>query len=319
MTAEGLILHLQRLSTEDGPGIRTTVFFKGCPLRCAWCHNPESLTRKPQLQWLERRCIDCRTCLEACPHHALAKDEDGSLHIDREGCDLCEVCAHECPANALEILGTYTTAHELLPELLKDLAFYHQSGGGVTLSGGEPTMQVGFAEELLQGLQAAPVHAALDTCGLCSRATLERLYPLVDLFLYDLKFIDPARHRRHTGASNQAILDNLRWLSSRIGQEPAAKKLWIRTPLISGATLSEENISAIGSFMAGLDGCVERWELCAFNNLCRDKYRRLDMAWAYGNDPLLAQAELEQALEWACGSGVNPQIVSVTGKARSEL
>jgi pyruvate formate lyase activating enzyme len=293
MNAEGLILHLQRLSTEDGPGIRTTVFFKGCPLRCAWCHNPESLTMQPQLQWLEGRCIDCRTCLDACA--APAEARDGRLLIDRS-IGLLRVCANECPDNALEILGTYRSASELLPELLKDLAFYHQSGGGVTLSGGEPTLQVGFTEELLGGLQAAAVHTALDTCGLCPRSTLERLYPLVDLFLYDLKFIDPAWHQRHTGAGNQAILENLRWLSGRLSQAPAGKKLWIRTPLISGASLSEENILSIGKFIAQLDGCVERWELCAFNNLCRDKYRRLDMVWTYEDYPLLEQAELDQRL-----------------------
>jgi pyruvate formate lyase activating enzyme len=319
MTTEGLILHLQRLSTEDGPGIRTTVFFKGCPLRCAWCHNPESLTIKPQIQWLERRCIDCHTCLGACPHHALSKLENGGLMINRERCDTCGACAQECPSNALEILGAYTNPGELLPELLKDRAFFHQSGGGVTLSGGEPTLQVSFAEDLLGGLQAADIHTALDTCGLCSQATLERLYPLVDLFLYDLKFIDPAPHQRYTGADNEVILVNLRWLASRLGQEPAGKKLWIRTPLISGATLTQENISAIGRLVAELDGSIERWELCAFNNLCRDKYRRLDMAWAYGDYPLLEQARLDQALDWAYHSGVSPQIVLVTGKARLEL
>ena len=182
---QGLILHTQRLSTEDGPGIRTTVFFKGCPLQCAWCHNPESLAYKPQVQWLENRCIDCRTCLEACPHGCLAKNGSGQVVIDRHRCDGCGDCTHACPSNALELLGRRTTAPELLAELLKDNTYYNTSGGGVTLSGGEPTFQASFTEELLQGLRRAGIHTALDTCGLCSRRTLERLLPWVDLFLFD--------------------------------------------------------------------------------------------------------------------------------------
>ena len=313
---QGLILHLQRLSTEDGPGIRTTVFFKGCPLHCAWCHNPESLSFKPQVQWLENRCIDCRTCLEACPHACLAKNGDGQVRIDRRRCQVCGDCTRACPSNALELLGLRTTTQALLPELLKDAAFYTTSGGGVTLSGGEPTFQASFSQELLYGLREAHVHTALDTCGLCSRRTLERLWPVVDLFLFDLKLYDPALHRRYTGQDNAIVLANLGWLAERIQMGVKEKELWVRTPLIPGATCTNENISAIGAHLAKLGSAIQRWELCAFNNLCRDKYRRLDMTWPYQEATLLQQADLEQAGEWARASGIDPDLVFVTGASR---
>ncbi|RPJ39773.1 MAG: glycyl-radical enzyme activating protein, partial [Chloroflexi bacterium] len=148
---EGIILHLQRLSTEDGPGIRTTVFFKGCPLRCAWCHNPESLSPRPQVQWLENRCIGCRTCLPACPRQALAMTPAGVAR-DRERCQVCGECAEICPANAHEMLGRSIPAALLAVELLKDRVYFEKSGGGVTLSGGEPTQQPDFALALLESL-----------------------------------------------------------------------------------------------------------------------------------------------------------------------
>jgi pyruvate formate lyase activating enzyme len=314
----GLILHLQRLSTEDGPGIRTTVFFKGCPLHCAWCHNPESLSYQPQVQWLENRCIDCRTCLEACPLGCLTKNGDGRVAIERSICQGCGDCARACPSNALELLGLRTTAEGLLPELLKDAAYYATSGGGVTLSGGEPTYQASFSEELLHGLQAAHVHTAVDTCGLCSRRTLERLWPVVDLFLFDLKLYDPALHKRYTGQDNAIVLANLSWLAERIRTVSEEKGLWVRTPLIPGATYTHENISAIGAHLAGLGSAIQRWELCAFNNLCRDKYRRLDMRWSYQEAALLQNADLEQAGEWGRASGIDPSLVFVTGLGRVE-
>jgi pyruvate formate lyase activating enzyme len=316
MTTKGIILHLQRLSTEDGPGIRTTVFFKGCPLRCAWCHNPESISPRPQVHWLENRCITCYSCLEICPNDCLVFDKHGVV-IDRERCQGCGTCARECPGNAMELLGVTTSTEDLFAELVKDKAFF-SDGGGVTLSGGEPTLQSAFAVELLAGLQAAGIHTALDTCGLCARPVLERLYPLVDLFLFDLKLISSERCRQFTGQDNEIVLDNLRWLSSQIAAQADGKKLWVRTPLIPDATTGEQNITGIGAFIAAqLNGSVERWELCAFNNLCRDKYRRLGMEWEFANTPLLSQPELDQTGVWARASGVDPKIVFITGATKT--
>jgi pyruvate formate lyase activating enzyme len=313
--ASGTILHLQRLSTEDGPGIRTTVFFKGCPLHCAWCHNPESISLKPQVQWLENRCIGCLTCVKACPNGALSRGEDG-LHIDRQHCQACGTCAEACPGNALELLGKQVTAEELSAELLKDVAYFETSQGGVTLSGGEPTLQPHFALEILRRMKQAGLPTALDTCGLCARATLESLLEWSDVILYDIKLMDSQLHRHFTGQDNALILANLRWLAETMGSE---KMLWIRTPLIPGATATQDNVRAIGRFIADeLGDKVARWELCAFNNLCRDKYRRLDMAWDFAATPLMTRRELDEVETWARTSGVDPARTFVTGAARVE-
>jgi pyruvate formate lyase activating enzyme len=310
----GSILNIQRLSTEDGPGIRTTVFFKGCPLRCAWCHNPESLSGRLQTQWFSVRCIGCQTCVKTCPNGCLTMTEAGLL-IDRERCQACGKCAAACPSGALEALGRTVTVEELLAELLKDRAYYEKSGGGVTLSGGEPTFQPGFSEALLRGLKEQGISTALDTCGLCSRHVLEQLLPYTDLVLYDLKLYDPALHRQFTGQANRQILENLAFIHDYQRAHPFA--LWIRTPLIPGATTSEENLSAIGGYLAGrLDGSLQRWELCAFNNLCRDQYKRLGLDWAYARTPLMTQAELSHWEQVAKDSGVHPELVFATGSTR---
>ncbi|MBE0698206.1 MAG: glycyl-radical enzyme activating protein [Anaerolineaceae bacterium] len=317
MTSTGAILHIQRLSTEDGPGIRSTVFFKGCPLRCTWCHNPESISPQVEVQWMENKCIACRTCLKVCPNHALTWTDRGVAR-DRSLCRVCGACADRCPANAHELLGQKIEVGPLVKELVKDQSFFETSGGGVTLSGGEPTLQPLFALKLLRELRSRGISTALDTCGLCAAETLACLAAESDLILYDLKLLDEQEHHHFTGASNQRILSNLRWLGQYLLDHPQ-KKLWIRTPLIPGATCNGVNIQAIGTWLAeNLPGCIERWELCAFNNLCRDKYRRLDLDWAFVLDPLLARNELEQAGEWARCSGFDQGRIFVTGAARVE-
>ena len=316
MSPTGRILHLQRLSTEDGPGIRTTVFFKGCPLRCAWCHNPESLSTKAQIQWFAVRCLGCDTCLSACPDGCLTRTEAG-LFIDRERCQGCGKCSEACPAGAIELLGRQVSVDELLGELRKDRAYYDASGGGVTLSGGEPTLQADFVEALLRGLKAEGIATALDTCGLCSAETLDRLLPFTDLVLYDLKLYDPGLHRQHTGTSNRQILDNLLHLREMQSNLPQSFRLWIRTPLIPGTTATLENLTALGGFLSEqLDGCVERWELCAFNNLCRDQYTRLGMQWAYARTPLMTASELASLEHIAKTASKHPEIVLATGATR---
>jgi len=309
----GRILHFQRLSTEDGPGIRTTVFFKGCPLRCAWCHNPESLSARVEIQWYAGRCLGCGTCVTTCPLGCLSLTESG-MEIDRIRCDGCGACAEACPANAIEALGKQIGVDEALRELVKDRAYYQASGGGVTLSGGEPTFQPDFAEALLQGLKAQDIATALDTCGLCSSQVLDRLLPLTGLVLYDLKLCDPGQHQAFTGVPNGPIVQNLLHLHDQMQSLTQPPELWIRTPLIPGATATDDNLRDLGRFLAGrLNGSVGRWELCAFNNLCRDKYRRLGLDWAYAGQSLMTAAELAHCEQVARESGLSPERVVATG------
>jgi pyruvate formate lyase activating enzyme len=309
----GRILNIQRLSTEDGPGIRTTVFFKGCPLHCAWCHNPESISSLMQLQWFAVRCINCQTCVDTCPHDCLSMTEEG-LMIDRLQCDGCGKCARECPSTALEMIGKSMSVDELLAELLKDRVYYEKSGGGVTLSGGEPTFQPDFSEALLRGLKESGISTALDTCGLTSARTIDRLLAYTDLILFDLKLIDPILHEKFTGVSNTRILENLVYIRDTIHRQKHPVDIWIRTPLIPGATDADANISAIGRLLADqLDGVVSRWELCAFNNLCRDQYVRLGMEWEYASTPLLKKDELLHCERVAKSSGLSPHLILATG------
>lgn len=310
----GTILHIQRLSTEDGPGIRTTVFFKGCPLKCAWCHNPESISPLRQVQRFDTRCIACGTCLRACPSGALQGDSSG-IHHNPKRCTVCGACADACPPGAVEILGQEVSVAGLVNELVKDRVFFGKSGGGVTLSGGEPAAQADFCIDTACALAGEHISVALDTCGMVASGPFMRIANTVDIILYDLKFIDNNLHQHWAGSSNRLILENLVWL----GQEWAGPghTLWIRTPLIPGATATRENITAIAGWIEQfIPRAFERWELCAFNNLCRDKYNRLGMEWSFEDFPLMAQAELDDAYNWAVEGRMNPVVVKVTGVAR---
>ncbi|MGD8475243.1 MAG: glycyl-radical enzyme activating protein [Anaerolineae bacterium] len=291
----GITFNIQRFSTEDGPGIRTTVFMKGCPLRCAWCHNPEGLNPGPELMWYDVRCIAARDCLSVCPTGALELTPDG-MRIDRQLCDACGLCAEACPAAALEIIGRTWTPETLFAEVQKDTIFYETSGGGVTFSGGEPMAQAGFVREVGKLCREAGLHVALDTCGLVPWERYEQMLPLVDLILYDLKILDGERHRAATGADNARVLDNARRIAA------AGTPIWIRTPIIPGYTDGEENIAGLGEFIASQLPTVERWDLLAYTNLGKPKYKRLERCYVLEDAPLLTRAAMESlhaiAAEW---------------------
>jgi len=317
-TLTSMVANIQRMSTEDGPGIRTTVFFKGCSLKCIWCHNPETISSKPQIQWMGNRCIACMTCVNACPRNALTLTRDGMV-IDRGLCDACGICTEECPSTAMEMLGKEWRLDDLLEEVVKDRAYFENSGGGITASGGEPTVQAPFVAAFFKGLKARGLHTTLDTCGMCSKDALDMLLPYTDLVLFDIKEIDPKRHEIFTGHSNSRVLENVLYIREYMKNHGRPPEMWIRTPIIPDATATPDNIQGIGRFIAGrLGDVVSRWELCAFNNMCVDKYERLGIDWQFKGKELLTKDFMNSLKKKAEQSGVDPGIVIWTGLTKLE-
>ncbi len=268
-TLSGLIFDVKKYAIHDGPGIRTTVFFKGCPLRCAWCHNPEGQSARPEVMVKATRCLaGCRACAAACPKGAIIR-RGRSLSVDRSSCDGCGVCADTCPSQALELAGRKTSVPELAERLFQDNVFYERSGGGVTFSGGEPLSQPDFLEALLAECRRREVRTAIDTCGYVPAEVLGRFAGKADLFLYDLKVMDEARHTRWTGVSNRTILENLRVLAG------AGQRIVIRIPLVSGINDDPDNVRRTADFVRSLKS-VERISLLPYHNLARDKFGRLE-------------------------------------------
>lgn len=317
-SAQATVLNIQRMSTEDGPGIRTTVFFKGCTLACDWCHNPESIDARPELVWHGERCIGCHACEEVCANLAVSRGEAGP-EIDRSACERCGTCADECPAVAMELLGTRWALADLVREVAKDRPYFARSGGGVTASGGEPVVQAAFVARFLAECGAEGLHTVLDTCGVGSTDGLLDMARQADLVLYDLKLSDGEAHRTHTGHDNRRVLDNLWALADDLRRGDRAAELWIRTPLIPGVSATDANVQAIAELLSERIGeSVTRWELCAFNNLCLHKYERLGRAWPYADQPLMTRAEMDRLEAIARAAGPDTAEIQVTGMARRE-
>ena len=247
--SEGMVFDIQRFSIHDGPGIRTTVFLKGCPLRCRWCHNPEGIPPEPMLSFTPSRCVGCGRCLEACPRKA-HQNRGGEHTLDRSLCQVCGRCAEACCSGALEIVGKRMSVEEVLREVLSDRAFYETSGGGMTLSGGEPLLQGDFCEALLGEAKRQGLHCCVETSGLATWELIDRLRPLVDLWLYDLKETDAQQHRDLTGVDNRPILDNLRRLHA------AGAKILIRLPIVPELNATEDHFAALGALWAQLPGLL---------------------------------------------------------------
>ncbi|MFW9899947.1 MAG: glycyl-radical enzyme activating protein [Candidatus Thorarchaeota archaeon] len=311
VVSEALVFQIQKFSTEDGPGIRTTVFLKQCPLKCVWCHNPESILKKPQLEWFKHKCIGCNTCIETCPENALSFEREG-LSINRNRCNGCSLCVDECPSTALNMLGQWWKLDDLFYEIEKDKVYYTKSKGGITVSGGEPTQQPDFVVEFLKKCKSNGISTALDTCGFASKKVFEMILPYVDLVLLDIKHIDSNKHKEYTGVPNELILENAIWISNYLKKKN--KKLWIRTPIIPHYTATEENIKGIGEFIVNkLENFPERWDLLSFNNLCLSKYERLDMEWLLKDEPLMKNEEMVHFMKIAEATGVtNPKWSGLT-------
>jgi len=265
----GQVFDLDTFAIHDGPGIRLTVYLKGCPLSCAWCHSPESQSAERQLVIARDRCVYCGACVSACSQGAHQVTE-GTHSIDRAACRACGGCAEACPQGALAIKGYAITAGQVIERALRMKPFFHFSGGGVTLTGGEVTLQPDFAEAVLRGCRSARIHTAMETSGACSWATLERLLAHTDLLLYDIKLMDDAAHRRWVNASNRIILENARRL--------AGYEVQVRVPLIPDITDTDENVRAIYAFMAEVG--LRRVALLPYNEASAAKYEWLDLPFA---------------------------------------
>lgn len=277
---KGKIFEIQRFSIHDGPGIRTTVFLKGCSLKCRWCHNPESISPKPLLSFLPDKCIGCGYCLKTCRRgaHQLA---DGKHVLDRSLCEVCGQCTLECYAGALEMVGREVTAGEVIDEVRRDEPFYRTSGGGMTLSGGEPLVQIEFSEALLKSAKETGLHCCMETSGCADFSRLERVMPLVDLFLFDIKDIDPAHHVEFTGVSNVLILENLRKLHDR------GAKVRLRLPVIPGFNDREDHFRGVAELAKSLPQ-TEGVQIMPYHRLGISKLERMGFKraeWADTTSP----------------------------------
>ena len=268
----GLVFDVQRFSLQDGPGIRTTLFLKGCPLACLWCHNPESMTGAPEILVTPDRCIACGACVDACPL-GLPSGVGGGWALPRASCEACGRCVEACPTGARRLAGQPLTVDEAVEAATRDRVFYDQSGGGVTFSGGEPLWQADFVIACLEVLRARGVHVAVDTCGLVEREVLLRAAASTDLFLYDLKHMDDGAHAEITGASNGRILDNLAALSE------AHDQIWVRVPVVPGYNDAPANLARTAAFAASLPA-VRRVSLLPYHGLGERKRERIGTAAA---------------------------------------
>jgi pyruvate formate lyase activating enzyme len=284
----GVIFDIKRFAVHDGPGIRTTVFLKGCPLRCQWCQNPEGLGSDLRAWHFPRKCIHCGRCVSACPTEAIAMDPAGadSMKIDQHRCTKCGQCIESCPAEALAMDGRTVSVEEVMRDLLADRVFYETSAGGVTLSGGEPLAQPMFAAEILQRCKNEQLHTAIETCLAVPGDVLESVLPQTDLFLCDLKVADSDEHRHWTGCDNAVILENFETIVR------SGRPFLVRIPLIPGATATEENIRRLAAWL-GETAPGAGVELINFNPLARQKYHRLGETYAFEQGRTLPDADVQ--------------------------
>jgi pyruvate formate lyase activating enzyme len=295
----GIVFNIQRYSIHDGPGIRTTVFLKGCPLECWWCHNPESQNMKKEIVFWPDRCIGCGDCALECPNNAIDFAE-GMPEVIREKCCLCGRCADKCPTGAQEMIGKEVTSEEVMKEILKDMVFYDESGGGVTFSGGEPLAQPQFLNQLLKNCKQKAIHTALDTSGYVSWEILDNIRRNVDLFLYDIKHVNSEKHKKFTGVENEIILENLKRLAK------VHRNIVIRVPVIPGFNDGEEDVLDIGEFALSLN--LRNMNILPYHKTGMDKYGMLQKKYRIpGTEPPSREymSDLKDRLE---GLGLNIKI-----------
>ena len=282
--SEPLILDIKGNSLDDGPGIRTVVFFKGCPLSCVWCHNPESKNPAQEISFDSQKCVGCDTCLKACAESALSRDN--RFFIDRAKCNLCMACADECPSGAISRVGQAMDCDQISAEVIKDKPFFDTSGGGVTISGGEPTMFMTFLSSLLESLKQQGIQTLVETCGYFPFDSFERLIlPYVDTIFFDIKLFDSELHRHYCGVPNEKILENFCRLL--IHAKNGDIELLPRTPLITNITDTEKNLSAIAEFLAS--NGVTRAQLPAYNPLWHEKCQKIGASNSFSEETVMSK------------------------------
>jgi len=281
----GTVFDIERFSLHDGRGIRTVVYLKGCPLRCSWCHNPESNRAEPQIGFYPERCGGCGACVKVCPNGALFGTKG---RIEREKCTGCLKCVEVCPYEARVAYGRKMTPEEVVRQVLRDRVFYKNSEGGVTLSGGEVSMQPAFASEVLRLCQKEGIHTAIETCGFCNRESFEAILVYVDQLLYDIKCMDPEIHRRYTGVDNRLILEN----ASRASE--VVKEMVVRWPVIPGVNDTAENAEALADFMRERMPVVKRVDLLPYHSVGKSKCACLDREYGYEMPYELTGERVEQ-------------------------
>jgi len=284
----GLVFNIQRFSIHDGPGIRTTVFLKGCPLSCAWCSNPESLGTHPEIITRDVKCIQCGKCVEACPKQAITTIENSRV-IQWEKCNHLMKCAEVCPSGAIEAVGRTMTVVEVMDTVARDASYYQRTGGGMTLSGGEPMVQWPFALKLLQEAKKIGLHTALDTTGYGDWEILDKLLNFTDLVLYDVKHPNSARHQEGTGVPNERILDNLRKMVAKPGC-----KVWVRHPVIPQFSDSEEVLEALCKLVLTLESSVEKISLLPYHKFGEVKYAAMGRAYPWKEIPTVSDERIEE-------------------------
>ncbi|MGI6424296.1 MAG: glycyl-radical enzyme activating protein [Tepidanaerobacteraceae bacterium] len=298
---KGIVFNIQKLSIHDGPGIRTLVFLKGCPLRCLWCSNPESQKAKPQVASFHKRCIGCGVCEVVCPQKAI-KEIDGLYIIDDELCDDCGICVKECYTNSKQFMGKEMTVEEVVEEVMKDNMFYKRSGGGVTFSGGEPLMQPAFLLALLKEFKKQNVNTAIETSGYCDTEVLKEIADYLDIIHYDIKHMDTDIHKKITGVSNELILKNLKALDSK------RKKIIVRIPIIPTYNDSEEHIKSVVDFCSDLKS-VEKIELLPYHNLGEYKYKSINREYELSELKTPDKEHMEKLLNIVQDAGIPCEIV----------
>jgi pyruvate formate lyase activating enzyme len=273
---KGTVFNIKRFSVHDGPGIRTSVFLKGCPLKCTWCHNPEGIDQAISIWYNRNVCIACGQCVAACPNKALKqnKPENNYIEIDYKKCDVTGNCIKVCPSRALQFTGTSATVSWVMSEIMKDILFFQTSEGGVTITGGEPTTQPVFCLEILKSCKTSGIHTAIETCLFCEQDILESMMNYVDLFIVDMKIYDPVKHEKYTGKPNEKIKENLSFLAGN------KKNILVRVPMIKNISDDTDNKLKIESFVHDLNPEI-LVEYLNFNRLAVNKYIRLGIPFAF--------------------------------------